>query len=111
MGGIGGAISGVQGVLLLVLAVASIGVQVWAFLDALRHKPESYVAADKRTKNFWLLVTGIALAVGIVILHPLNFLNLIAVIAAAVYLADVRPALRQVSGRGGSSAGGPYGGW
>ena len=35
---------------------------------------------------------------------------LIAFVAAAVYLVDVRPALRQVGGRGGGNSG-PYGPW
>ena len=36
--------------------------------------------------------------------------GLIGFIAAAVYLADVRPALRQVTGRGRRNDG-PYGPW
>jgi len=36
--------------------------------------------------------------------------GVIAFVAAAVYLADVRPALKQVSGRGGGRQG-PYGPW
>ena len=42
-------------------------------------------------------------------LSPLNMLGILAVVGAGIYLADVRPALRQVSGRG--SASGPYGPW
>jgi hypothetical protein len=37
-------------------------------------------------------------------------LPVIGFIAAAVYLADVRPAVRQYGG-GGSSSSGPYGPW
>jgi len=50
----------------------------------------------------------LSLPVGPFSLGPLNFLNLAAVVAAGVYLADVRPALRRIAG-GGSS--GPYGRW
>jgi hypothetical protein len=54
----------------------------------------------------------VAAAIGFVsLLNPLNIFNLIAFVAAAVYLVDVRPALRQVSGRGGGSQSGPYGPW
>jgi hypothetical protein len=48
------------------------------------------------------------------ITQPLNFLNVAGTIACIVFLVDVRPALRQVSGRGGSGGGsrmGPYGPW
>ncbi|MGL5910535.1 MAG: DUF2516 family protein, partial [Phycicoccus sp.] len=66
----------------------------------------------KRTKNFWLLVTGVAVLVGFVALGGVGFLAILAIIAAGVYLADVKPALDQVTGRGGAGGRqGPYGPW
>jgi len=77
----------------------------------LRHRPDAFVAAGKRTKTFWTIVLAVALAIGIIfVLNVLNFIGILAFVAAAVYLADVRPALRQVSGRGRSTQG-PYGPW
>jgi hypothetical protein len=38
-------------------------------------------------------------------------LSIVAVVASAVYLTDVRPAVRQLRGRGGSGRSGPYGPW
>ncbi|MBK7272084.1 MAG: DUF2516 family protein [Actinomycetales bacterium] len=102
-------ISSVQGVVVLVLGLAALGAEVFALLDALRHRPDAFVAAGKRTKNFWLLVLGVATAVGFVS-NVLSMFGVIAFVAAAVYLADVRPALKQVSGRGGGRQG-PYGPW
>ena len=102
-------ISSVQGVVVLVLGLAALGAEVFALLDALRHRPDAFVAAGKRTKNFWLLVLGVATAVGFVS-NVLSMFGVIAFVAAAVYLADVRPALTQVSGRGGGRLG-PYGPW
>ena len=68
------------------------------------------MAAGKRTKQFWTIVTGVSALVGFVFMFsPLNLLGILAVVGAGIYLADVRPALRQVSGRG--SAQGPYGPW
>ncbi|MDQ2757685.1 MAG: DUF2516 family protein [Actinomycetota bacterium] len=102
----------VQGTLLLVLGVLALGCEVFAAVDALRHTPQEYAAAGKRTKGFWLAVLGVALAVGIItFFNPLGFVGIIAFVAAAVYLTDVRPALRQVSGRGGRTNQGPYGSW
>ena len=40
--------------------------------------------------------------------NVLFLLNVVGVIAAAVYMADVRPKLKQVSGRGGGSGYGTY---
>ncbi len=58
----------------------------------------------------WLAVTGVALAVGFVTFTSIvGMLGLLAVIAAGVYLADVKPALDRVMGKGRSD--GPYGPW
>jgi hypothetical protein len=46
----------------------------------------------------------VALALGFVTLfNPLSIFGLLGFVGAAVYLADVRPALRQVRGLGGRS--------
>jgi hypothetical protein len=100
--------SGFQSVVLLVLGVVALGCEVFAFVDALRHPDNAYVAAGKRTRTFWLVLLGVALAIGFVTLfNPLSLFGLLAFVGAAVYLADVRPALRQVRGIGGR----PDSGW
>lgn len=103
----------VQGTLLLVLGVIALGCEVFALVDALRHRPDAYTAAGKRTKSFWVIVLVVALAVGVItVFNVLGFVGIIAFVGAAVYLADVRPALRQVTGRsGGGKNQGPYGPW
>jgi len=101
----------VQNTLLLILGVGAVVCEAFALIDAVRHRPDAFVAAGKRTKIFWLAVLGVALAVGVILVFSvLNFVAIIAFVAAAVYLADVRPALRRVSGRGRSNQG-PYGPW
>lgn len=100
-----------QGWVALLLGVAALGIQAFALVDCLTQRPDAFLAASKRTKGFWLAITGVATALGFVsITNPLNLFSLVAVVAAAVYLADVRPAVRAVSGRGGSAQG-PYGPW
>ncbi len=74
--------------------------QAWAVIDAVSHRPDAYLAADKLTKTTWLIILGIALAAHMLIWDPISFLNLIGAVAAIVYLVDVRPALRSVTGRG-----------
>lgn len=106
-------IGSLQGGITLVLGVAALGLEIFALVDALRHPGNAYVAAGKRTKGFWLAVVGVCTAIGfITVFSPLNLFGLLAVIGAGVYLADVRPALQQVRGRGGrGSHQGPYGPW
>jgi len=101
----------IQSTLTLILGLVALGCEVFALIDVLRHRPDAFVAAGKRTKTFWTIVLAVALAIGIIfVLNVLHFIGIIAFVAAAVYLADVRPALRQVSGRGRSTQG-PYGPW
>ena len=107
-----------QYLILLVLAVGAFAVEVWALVDALRHSSGAFVAAGKLTKQRWLIILGVALAFGILslppggsFLGPLLLLNVAAVVAAAVYLTDVRPAVRGMRGRGNGGRSGPYGPW
>jgi uncharacterized protein DUF2516 len=102
-----------QGIVTLLLGVAAFALEVFALVDAVRHRPDAFVAAGKRTKQFWSIILGVAVLLGFVSIgSSLTFsIGLIAVVAAAVYLADVRPALRQVSGGRGGQHMGPYGPW
>lgn len=95
----------------LVLTIAALALEVFAFVHALRTRPDAFAAAGKRTKNFWLGVTGVAMLLGFISLGGLGLLAIIGVVAAGVYLADVRPAVETVQGRGNSSQQGPYGRW
>lgn len=102
-----------QSLISLVLGVALLGTEIYAFVEAVRYRPDAYVAAGKRTKPLWAAITGVAMVLGfLTVFSPLNLFALLAIVGAGVFLADVRPALRQVMGRGnGSSHMGPYGPW
>jgi hypothetical protein len=90
--------------IMLVLAVVALFLAATAREDA-------YRAADKQTKSFWLIILGITVAVNLFV--PMLFLQLAGAVASIVFMVDVRPALKAVSGgggrRGGSSSDGPYG--
>ena len=75
---------------------------LWAFVDALVRPAAGYVAAGKLTKPGWAAITGLAALIIFWQQTPLTFLGLPAVIAAVVYLVDVRPAVRGLR-RGNSS--------
>jgi len=100
-----------QGYVMLALTIAALALEVFAFVHALKTRSDAFVAAGKRTKNFWLAVTGVATLLGFVSLGGLGFLAIIGIVAAGVYLADVRPAVESVQGRGNNSHQGPYGPW
>ncbi|MDH6576678.1 DUF2516 family protein [Kitasatospora sp. MAP5-34] len=98
------------------LAMAMVGFKLVAFGDALTRREDAYRAADKKTKPFWLIILGLALGIDL-LLGPSVFgpLALVGLVAAIVYMVDVRPALKQVTGgrKGGDSKRnmGPYGPW
>ena len=97
-----------QAVVLLVLNVGALALAVFALVDALRRPPPAFEYAGKRTKTFWSLLLGVATALAFVSIGgQIGLLVIISVVAAGVYLADVRPAVRTYGGgRGrGSSAG------
>ena len=83
----------------LVVSLAMFAVQGFAFVDALTHRRDAYVAADKLTKPAWLIILGLALVAHLLIPEPLSLFNLVGIIAAVVYLVDVRPTLRSLTGR------------
>jgi hypothetical protein len=93
----------VVGLVFTVTAVAALVLAAMARADA-------YRAADKQSKNFWLIMLAVTVLVNFV---GIFFLQIAGLVASIVFLVDVRPALRQVSGgggrRGGSSSDGPYG--
>lgn len=104
-------IGSAQSLITLVLGVLALGMEIFALVDAARHRPDAYVAAGKRTKTVWVAVTGLAVLIGFLfVFNVLSLLSILAVVGAAVYLTDVRPALRRVTGRG-STSNGPYGPW
>jgi hypothetical protein len=78
---------------LTALYYGALALTLWAFVDALIRPAPGFVAAGKLTKPGWAAITGIA-AVVVYQFTPMSFLGLPAVIAAVVYLVDVRPAVR-----------------
>ena len=100
-----------QGLIGLVFGVAALVLSVFGLVDALRHRPGAFTAAGKASKNIWLAVLGVAVALSILCFpYPFQITGILAAVGSGVYVVDVRPALRRVIGRG-SSNNGPYGPW
>jgi len=49
-------------VIALVFAGGAVLLSVFGLVDALRHRPDAFTAAGKKTKNFWLAILGVAVA-------------------------------------------------
>ncbi|WP_031089263.1 DUF2516 family protein [Streptomyces sp. NRRL WC-3549] len=99
------------GSFLQLIFLAMLVLAVVALVFAATAREDAYRAADKQKKSFWLIILGITVVVNLFI--PILFLQIAGVIASIVFMVDVRPALKAVSGggnrRGGSSSDGPYG--
>ncbi|MEU8775141.1 DUF2516 family protein [Streptomyces sp. NPDC048606] len=93
------------------LGYAMLVLAVVAFVMAVMAREDAFRAADKQTKTFWLVILGITVVVDFFL--GMLFLQIAGLVATIVFLVDVRPALKQVSGggrrKGGSSSDGPYG--
>jgi len=95
----------------LCFAIAAFVVEAWAFIDAIMRPAPAYLAAGKLTKTKWLLILGVAFVLGLYSAAyggVTGFLSVIAFVAAAVYLSDVRPKVKEF--RQNTHAG-PYGPW
>ncbi|AQZ71046.1 hypothetical protein BKM31_41315 [[Actinomadura] parvosata subsp. kistnae] len=118
-------INGLFNLLFVVLSVAILGMSIYALVHALRVPPNAFVAAGKLKKNLWLLILGLAtlfsaggaltylqafMLVGGGAFLGVNFglFSIAAVIAATIYIVDVKPAVKGMGGRGNN---GPYGPW
>lgn len=99
----------VQTFVLLILGIGSLALTGFAAFDVLRRKGSLFPHVGRLPKPAWLGILVAAFLISIVSLgytSTLGILNVLGVVAAGIYLADVRPKLRQIDGGGRS---GPYG--
>jgi Protein of unknown function (DUF2516) len=103
------------------LAIAAFVIEAWAFVDAIIRPAPAFLAAAgsmdnflaKLTKPIWLIILGVAFVIGLYSAAyggAIGLLSVIAFVAAATYLAAVRPKVREFR-KGRSSSSGPYGPW
>ena len=73
--------------------------ETYALCDALVRPGEAYTATDKLTKPAWVLILVLALLTCLAFRSPISLFGLLGVVASGVYLADARPALKEVTRR------------
>jgi hypothetical protein len=112
IGIIGGALGPLTIFFALLLLVA-FAVELWALIDAVTRPTGAFVAAGKQTKQIWLIILGVASAIGLAFALAGGITSILAVAAfaaAAIYHVDVKPKVKDYrKGRGTSN--GPYGPW
>jgi hypothetical protein len=84
----------IEGSVFLVVSLVLLAVKIFSLVTALMFSPDHYRAADKLTKPAWVAILGIGAAAQVLMPDVRSLINLAFTIAAFVYLADVRPALR-----------------
>jgi hypothetical protein len=88
-----------SGTLLTVVQVACLALQLWAMIDCVTRRSAAFPAAGKLTKPAWLIITGLA-AFLTYLLGPIGIFGIAGMVASIVYLVDVRPAIREITGGG-----------
>ncbi|MDQ2837412.1 MAG: DUF2516 family protein [Actinomycetota bacterium] len=91
-------INQIQNWMLFVLFIGVLILQIWALVDCISRKAPAFPAAGKLTKATWILLNALAVALVLLVQNVTNLLSYISIIICAVYLADVRPAVREISG-------------
>ncbi len=79
--------------------LALIAVKIWALVDALTRPAAAYVAAEKLTKNGWVLILGLTVVSSLLWRSPLGLFSIVGTVAAFVYILDAKPALASVTRR------------
>jgi hypothetical protein len=84
----------------MILYWGLVALRVWAIIDCTTRKAAAFPAVGKLTKPAWLAILVVSGFLGSypAISAPIGIISLISVIIASVYLADVRPAVREISG-------------
>jgi hypothetical protein len=81
------------------LLVLCLAVEAWSLIHCLLQRAEAFTSAGKLSKWAWvgINIVGVFLTL---LFGTLGIFGLLAITAALVYLLDVRPAVREVSGGG-----------
>jgi hypothetical protein len=88
--------------ILIIVGWPAILVGLFAFIHAAFQRADAFTAADKLTKPAWLGITGGATLLLLLCRTPDTFLWIVGVVAALVYIVDVKPKVTEVQ-RGSSS--------
>lgn len=80
----------VQSSLALVLSIVLFLVKLGALVDCVARDDSKFAVVDTLPRTSWLVILGLTVAVHALTWDPLSILNLIGIVAALVYLAQLR---------------------
>ena len=72
---------------------------VFCFIDAVRRPADAFPAIDRQTKTFWLIILGLCAVIIAIGFSAIGLLGLFAAVAVIMYLVDVRPRVKEITGR------------
>jgi hypothetical protein len=84
--------------LLLLLTLVALALGIFDTVDAAVRRSDAFVAAGKLTKPAWVAINAVATVVLYLFTLRSLFFAIPAIVALLVYLVDVRPAVRAVTG-------------
>jgi hypothetical protein len=76
----------------------SLGIKAWALSDILKAPAEAFPFLNRQTKNIWIVIS-LGSVLGHIFFGAWGFTGVIGLIACAVYLADTRPKINEMTGR------------
>jgi hypothetical protein len=91
----------VTGGINLLILVVSLALEGWAFVHCALQRPDAFPAVGTLAKGLWMAIIGGTVLASLVFYGLGMLFTLIAVIAALIYLLDVRPAIREITNGGG----------
>jgi hypothetical protein len=89
----------VQNFVILIIWVATVALKGFAFIDCLRRPAAAFPAVSRQSKVLWLVLTGLALLLGLLPSFVLNIFGLAGIVAALVYVFDVRQRIINITRR------------
>ena len=88
----------VQGVVEWALWGVLLALKGFAFVDCLRAKGAVFPSIGRQTKVLWLVLTGLALLTGLVQEWTLGLFSIAGAVIALIYLFDIRPRIKSITG-------------
>lgn len=83
-------IGSLQGGIALILSVALFAIKAFALVDCIGRSASDFDFSSNLRKPAWLVILGLTVAYHALDWSPLALLNLVGIVAALVYLAQVR---------------------
>jgi len=89
----------IQGLVVWILWALFLAIKGFAFVDCLRRPAAVFPAVSRQSKVLWLVLSGLAALTGLLPSMTLNLIGLAGLVAALIYLFDVRSRINDLMGR------------